>query len=224
MLTVRSLRRSARNRIQSSLCSTMELRSVEPNGTLGPRQIKARCSGQALDRMGDIVDQRGIDLGPFRNSPLVLWNHDPAFPIARATWIGLEGGSLTSIAQFPPEGTDDTADRVYRMIKADMPLDVSIGFMPIEFEPINATDRWGGTLYKRVELLEWSIVSVGAQRDSHVIGKSIAGVGTRSFRDEPEMTYADRIRHAQKLRARLGIQRLAPMVIAAESQYRLGRW
>lgn len=173
--------------------------------------------------MNDIVVQAGIDVGPFRESPTVLWNHDAAFPIARATWIGLENGSLTSIAQFPPEGTDETADRVYRMAKADMPLDVSIGFLPLEWDPIDPKSPWSGTLYKRVELLEWSIVSVGAQRDSRVIGKSFVSSRTTPTEQGLLATRADRIRYTAQLRARLGIAKLDPQIVAATSQFRM-RW
>jgi uncharacterized protein len=157
---------------------------------LADRQVKARCSGSAIDRMGDIVVQAGIDLGPFKNSPTVLWEHDASFPIARAVWIGLENGSLTSIAQFPPAGTDETSDRIYRLIKADVPLDVSIGFLPTRWEPIDPGDPWGGQRFLECELLEWSVCSVGAQRDSRIIGKTL--------RATTADTYDDRARRARQ--------------------------
>lgn len=163
------------NAVRLSMSALVRSWMDAPAGLLAPRQIKVQCSGAATDRMGDIVVQSRIDLGPFKNSPTVLWNHDPAFPIARALWIGLENGSLCSIAQFPPEGTEEASDRVYKLIKADVPLDVSIGFMPVESEPINPRDPWDGTRFNRTELLEWSIVSIGAQRDSRVIGKGLRG-------------------------------------------------
>jgi hypothetical protein len=166
------------------LFSTTTLRSVGgPNVGLADRQIKVVCSAPGLDRMGDIVVQAGVDLGPFLASPTVFWNHDAAYPIARAVWIGLESGNLTSIAQFPPIGTDETSDRVYRLIKSDIPLDVSIGFIPTLTEPINKNEPWNGTRFLRCELLEWSIVGIGAQRDSRVIGKGLrAGSDTTAAR------------------------------------------
>jgi uncharacterized protein len=154
-------------------------RFFEDSG-LADRQVKARCSGPAVDRYGDIVVQAEIDLGPFKNSPTVLWEHDASFPIARAVWIGLENGNLTSVAQFPPLGTDETADRIYRLIKSDIPMDVSIGFLPVETELIAPRDPWGGTRYLRCELLEWSFCAIGAQRDSRVIGKGLSGTGGES--------------------------------------------
>jgi hypothetical protein len=161
---------------------------------LADRQVKARCSGSAVDRMGDIVVQAAIDLGPFKMSPTILWEHDASFPIARAVWIGLEIGSLTSIAQFPPIGTDETADRIYRLIKNDVPLDVSIGFLPTRAEPIDPRDPWGGTRFLECELLEWSFCAIGAQRDSRVIGKGLHGRAD---------SYADHIARAAAWKARI---------------------
>ncbi len=150
------------------------------DSSLADRQVKARCSGPAIDRYGEVVVQAGIDLGPFKNSPTVLWEHDSSFPIAHAVWIGLENGNLTSVAQFPPLGTDETADRIYRLIKNDIPMDVSIGFLPVESEPIDPRDPRGPQRYLRCELLEWSFCAIGAQRDSRVIGKGLSCAGSES--------------------------------------------
>jgi len=170
----------ARDRSRMTRATSPRVAKFFEDSGLADRQVKARCSGAAVDRYGDIVMQAGIDLGPFRASPTILWEHDTSFPIARAIWIGLENGNLTSIAQFPPAGTDETSDRIYRLIKADVPLDVSIGFLPTETEPINPGDPWGGTRYLRCELLEWSVCSLGAQRDSRIIGKGLSGAGGES--------------------------------------------
>jgi len=171
----------ARDRSRMTRATSPRVAKFFSDSGLADRQVKARCSGAAVDRYGDIVMQDGIDLGPFRASPTVLWEHDTSFPIARAIWIGIENGNLTSIAQFPPLGTDDTADRIYRLIKSDIPMDVSIGFLPVEAEPIDPRDPWGGTRYLQCELLEWSFCAIGAQRDSRVIGKGLSGAGGESI-------------------------------------------
>jgi hypothetical protein len=183
--------------LDRTLRSTTSLRTAKffEDSGLADRQVKVRCSAPAVDRYGEIVVQAGIDLGPFKMSPTVLWEHDTSFPIARAVWIGLESGNLTSVAQFPPLGTDETADRIYRLIKADVPLDVSIGFLPVEFEPIDPRNPYGPQRYLQCELLEWSFCAIGAQRDSRVIGKALRSAGTE--------TAASRLARAKARAARL---------------------
>src|SRR6185312_14854393 len=85
---------------------------------VGHRQVRCIVSTADTDRMGDVIVQTGIDLTSYRRNPIVLWQHDANFPIARAVEIGITGGALTALVQFPDEGTDPTSDRVYALIKA----------------------------------------------------------------------------------------------------------
>jgi HK97 family phage prohead protease len=139
---------------------------------IGPRQIATVTSTENMDRHGEIVVQSGIQLAAFRRSPTVLWNHDSDQPIAKALTIGLEGGKLASLVQFPDEGISDKSDEVYGLIKAGIVNSTSIGFMPIESEPLNPRDPYGPQRYKRVELVEFSFVSVASNREALITGRS----------------------------------------------------
>ncbi len=61
----------------------MAIRKVfaAPATELGPRKVRVQCSSGAVDRMGEIIDQAGIQHAP---SIPVLWSHDPEKPVGRA--------------------------------------------------------------------------------------------------------------------------------------------
>src|SRR5579871_1193443 len=108
------------------------------------RQVVVVISTGDVDRQGDIVVQDGIVLDAYQANPVVLWQHDPMVPIARCLQIGIADGVLRALVQFPPEGTSAKADEVYGLIRAGVVNAASIGFLPIDAEPIDAKQPWAG--------------------------------------------------------------------------------
>ncbi len=139
---------------------------------LGERQVRVVASTPTVDRAGDIVVAEGIDLAAYKGNPVILWNHDPSSPIARCIEIGVKDGQLEAVAQFPPEGTDALADRLYGLIKAGVINATSIGFNPVKETPI----KGGGMTVEQAELWEFSFVSVPANPDALVVERSIHAV------------------------------------------------
>ena len=135
---------------------------------LEERQVRVVASTPAVDRAGDVVVAEGIDLAAYKANPVILWNHDPGSPIARCVAIGVNDGQLEAVAQFPPEGTDPLADRVYGLIKTGVVNATSIGFAPVEETPI----KGGGVTVSRSELWEFSFVSVPANPEALVVERS----------------------------------------------------
>jgi HK97 family phage prohead protease len=144
-------------------------------GTLADRrQVLVTISTADVDRAGDIVEQSGIDFSNFvRTGSPILYNHDTNFPIAKAIDIGIVGGKLRSLAQFPPVGASQKSDEVLRLIQAGVISSASIGFRTIEAEPVDRRDPYGGTRFKRAELCEWSFVAVPANASATVIAKAL---------------------------------------------------
>jgi HK97 family phage prohead protease len=122
------------------------------------RQVRFIASDATPDRQGDILLPEGCDLSNFRKSPTLLWMHDPKAPVARAIEISATSRAVTCLAQFPDEGTDEQADKVYKMIKSGVVNSVSVGFIPIKSTPL----RNGGLKHINWELLEVSFVSIPA--------------------------------------------------------------
>lgn len=135
---------------------------------LGPRQVKLRASTEALGRDDLVVTTRGIDLGPYQTNPVMLFNHDPSLPVARAAEVAIEGGELRVLAEFAAEGTSAKADEICGLVKQAIISGVSIGFQPLEVEPINPKDRSAGRRVVRCELFEISFVAIPAERNSLV--------------------------------------------------------
>lgn len=136
------------------------------------RQVRVICSAPEIDRMGELVMQDGIDLTAYLTNPVVLWQHDPAQPIARAIEISVKGGCLTSLVQFPPVGTSPKADEIYGLVCAGVVNATSIGFDPVTMTPADASNPRGAQIYSAVELVEFSFVSIPAVRGALVQEKS----------------------------------------------------
>lgn len=134
---------------------------------VGERQARVICSTGEVDRAGDIVVQDGIDLAAYRMNPIVLWGHDTGQPIARASEIGVVEGKLMATVDFPPAGISAKADEICGLVKAGVISAVSIGFNPIETEPLDkANPKKGPQKYLTCELGEFSFVSVPANKSA----------------------------------------------------------
>ena len=126
------------------------------------------------DRFADVIDVDGWEYEAFANNPIALFNHDKAFPIGK--WKNVrkhEGQSLRGELVLAPKGTSQRIDEIRRLIEADILRAVSVGFRPLEHEPINAKDPWGGTRYKKSELVEASLVSVPANPNALSVARSL---------------------------------------------------
>jgi HK97 family phage prohead protease len=149
-----------------------KLKTLGESSLADRRQVRVVASTSAADRVGDVIEQDGIDLNNYRKNPVVLWGHDHDRPIARCADITVAGGRLLATAQFPPAGMDEDSDRVYGKIRAGIVNSVSVGFIPKEFEPVNSRDPGSGFRFTKSELLEFSFVAVPMNADAVVIGRA----------------------------------------------------
>ena len=158
--------------------------------TLGERQVRVVCSTPDVDRAGEVVVQEGLDFSHYMANPVVLFAHDPAQPIARAVRLGLEGGNLVATVQFPPAAVSAKADEVYGLIQAGVLNTVSLGFAPLEVEPMDPALPKGPVRYLAGELLELSFVAVPANRGATIVARQHAAarvVVVRSLYDAGEL-------------------------------------
>jgi hypothetical protein len=137
------------------------------------RQVIVNCSSPAVDRAGDIVVQAGISVANFMaTGGTILWNHDPMRPIAYALECGVVGGKLRARAQFPKAGVSATADEVFGLIQERVINSASIGFSPEESEPVDPARPWDGRRFLKIELMEFSFVSVPCAPEAVIIARS----------------------------------------------------
>ena len=150
--------------------------AIDGSSLSDKRQVLVNCSADGVDRQGDIVVQGGIDFQSFMGcGGTVLWQHDANAPIAKAISIGLDGGQLRSLVQFPDAGISPKSDEIYGLIRAGVINTTSIGFQPKEWEPIDPKNPWGGQKFKQIELMEFSFVSVPAMPAATVIARTNKG-------------------------------------------------
>jgi HK97 family phage prohead protease len=213
------------------------------------RQVRVVASDATPDRMGDVLDPNGVQLANYRRNPVVLFGHDPLQPIARCT-IGVEGNAVVATITFPEPGVSEKSDEVLRLLKAGILSAVSVGFQPLEWEPI----RGAGLRFTKWELLELSVVSVPANPSAVVtersmrkgsrpvqgddteaqlarvrraaeLQRSTSGLATVRLGDDrpadAHISPAEAKEHVALLRARHGLKRLDPRVVAAQSQFRI---
>ena len=123
------------------------------------------------DRMGDVIEAEGWDLGNFKKNPIALFNHKADFPIGR--WINLRttDGALRSHLQLAPKGTSARIDEIRALVDADILRAVSVGFLPRKSEPL--TKGGGGVRFKKTELVECSLVSIPANPNALAVARSL---------------------------------------------------
>lgn len=124
----------------------------------------------STDRMDDVVEPMGA---VFRLPIPMLWQHGRGFmgndPVgdvtsAIATPSGIRVSGTIHAFTEPPSLKDDI-DRVWTYIKSKAVRGLSIGFNPLEAEPIKGTY---GTRFKKWEFLELSPVTIPANQDASI--------------------------------------------------------
>lgn len=140
---------------------------IEKASKLKEGEVEVIVSTDALDAHGERINVDGIDLKDFKKNPVVLWAHDGFnLPIARATKIWKDGNKLMARAQFYMK--DEFPVKVYNYILDGFLNAVSIG---------GQIDEWGhdGLTISKLTMKEFSFVSIPANQEALVTGKSLDG-------------------------------------------------
>jgi uncharacterized protein len=123
--------------------------------------ILSTVSTDGVDRMGDVVEQEGWVLDGYKANPVVLWNHNyDQPPIGKCVDITIASGRMKAVTKFA-----DTAfgREVYNLYRGGFMSAFSVGFRPLEWEPIKSGR---GMRYLKSELLEYSCVPVPANNEA----------------------------------------------------------
>jgi HK97 family phage prohead protease len=157
--------RLARHRLADGVGVTSDAGTAV--GESGARTIRFVMSDGSRDRAGDTIDPRGWSLTAFQKNPVALFGHDSSSPpIGRWRGVHSDGSRLVGDLEFMSADISPFADSIYRMARAGYVKAVSVGFLPIEYKL-----RSDGIDFKRQELLECSVCSVGANSNALIAAR-----------------------------------------------------
>ena len=129
------------------------------------RSLVVTVSTRARDRIGDLLEPDGAQLDAYRKNPIVLWAHSYTLPpIARSLWVKVEDDRIIAKPQFARTAM---AEEIFQLYAEGFLNAWSVGFVPLESEPLVSDAPDGRRLFtgyriKRWELLEYSAVAVPA--------------------------------------------------------------
>jgi HK97 family phage major capsid protein/HK97 family phage prohead protease len=151
-----------------------KVKSAPPPG--GDRREFVLSDG-SIDRMGDMIEPDGWDLSSFKPggkfNPIALFNHKADQVVGSWANVKVSDGKL--VGKFVPAepGTSELADSVRKLIDQDILRATSVGFEPIESEPLDKDKPYAGQRFIKQALLECSIVSVPANPNAVAIARSL---------------------------------------------------
>lgn len=133
-------------------------------------------STDSVDRHGDVVEQDWV-LSHFKKNPIALWGHSSSFPIGTWKNVRVVEGKLMGKLVLAEKGTSEHIDMLRSLVDQRVLRAVSVGFYPGEYEALDEEHPWNGYKLSKNELMECSLVSVGANREALSTSKSAEGAG-----------------------------------------------
>lgn len=140
-----------------------------------------------IDRYGTIIVPSGIDYSSYMNNPIVLAQHNSdSWPVGKCLGFYLNGENLEASIQI--ECITEEGRTLNKLIDAGFVKAVSVGIIPIESEE-QTIDGQKVTVYTKSELVEFSVVSVPANRNALIkrTFKNIITDSIQKFKKENRM-------------------------------------
>lgn len=183
-------------------------------------------SDETVDRYGDVVVASGWQLANFKLNPIALFNHNSNAPIGTWKNIRVDDRKLKARLVFADEGTSPRIDELRSLARQNILRAASVGFAPIEDEPLS---EGRGTRYTKNELLEVSLVSVPANPAALALARSLhispetqaLAFGEHATEDRRIVVRGSTGEHAAKpspIRRTQTMPTLAEKIVAAQSE------
>lgn len=140
---------------------------------LGDGAIEAVVADESVDRDGEQLLMKGLDVSNYKKNPVVQWAHDYSRPpIGKADQLTKKAdGSLVAKVKFAITESD-FAKEIYALYKGGFLNAFSIGFLPKEAE---------GNVFTKSEMLEFSAVPVPANANALVTAKAFGLVSDKTI-------------------------------------------
>lgn len=183
-------------------------RKVSPltSTEVSENRTRVIASTNQLARDGHIVEPAGLKTDNFLRTGSILFDHDPKTPVASPVSATINAeGFLEVEVEWPPFGTCAESDRIRGLVKSGVIRAASIGFEPLESEPLNPSRPRGGQHITSAELLELSFVAVPADTGAAVTQRAGSDQITAAIRaaihskETTDMSKALKANHARAL-------------------------
>lgn len=136
-------------------------------------------STEAPDHYGDSITQSGWDLSVHEQNPIALFAHDHNWPIGTWKNVRVENRKLVGTLKMAPVGTSSRTDELIRLVDAGILRAVSVGFRPLEQQPM---PNGNGYRYTKALLLEASLVAVPAHSQALKEQQARLGISARTMK------------------------------------------
>ncbi len=140
---------------------------------VAPNRTRLIAATSQLARDGHVLEPSGMDVSSFLRTGTILFDHDPKIPVGVPVAAEINGsGDLEVEIEWAPDGVSQKADEIRGLVKAGILRAGSVGFDPLDTEPLDPKKPRGGQHITRSDLLELSIVSVPADTGAVVTQRS----------------------------------------------------
>lgn len=127
------------------------------------RSVEATMSDGKSDHSFDALNVNGWDKTVFEQNPVAPWAHDTtAPPIGKWSNVRVKNSALVGKLTFASPEVYEFSDLIFRLVKGGFLNAISVGFKPLEWSFTNDKDRPYGIDFKKMLLLEASVVPVPA--------------------------------------------------------------
>lgn len=140
--------------------SRFELKSFDES----TGEFEGIASTPNTDRMGDIVEPKGAQF----SLPLpLLWQHKASEPIGLITKAKVTAAGISVSGKVMKDLLPRIAE-AWTLIRAKLVRGLSIGFAPLEYEPIDKNEPWGAQRFTKWDWMELSAVTIPANQDASI--------------------------------------------------------
>jgi HK97 family phage prohead protease len=131
-------------------------------------EFSAVISTGRRDAYGDELVVAGADLDDYTRNPILLHEHSTSSPIGKAIAIERLADRIVARFRLLSKGVSQAADGVRQMIGEGVLNMLSVGFEPLEREPIDGA----GQRFLKWKLYEVSTVAIGANPDALIVERA----------------------------------------------------
>jgi len=128
-------------------------------------------SDASVDRMGDVINQDGWQFDQFKT--IALFNHERDKILGSWTDVSVKDGRLTGRLVWSKSTKWPYAQYLRDLVREGHLRACSVGFQPLETEPLNKSAPHKGQRFKKSILLECSLVSVPANPSALALAKDL---------------------------------------------------